>query len=591
MRSPRIQTALLLSSAFGGATMAAYCWLRDRGIRTAFQPATSASKMIAADLRHSPDLLFAPTLTARVPAELLGRVVINHPGRLGDRGASAIDWGRYRRERFGGTTLLLAADGWDTGDVVHTTTYPYPAEPATKSWIYSHLNRAAMFRGLEHLTGSAAPVARPLNYDHADVLGGWNEPMRQDDCTVDWSLSAEEIVWRAAARDGAPGIRAQLLGRAVSIFDVHVSGPTRGDQGQVVGWAADGAIRVAAGPRNGDGPRESIWIGFVKPSTEDGQAAFKQPAAWWLRDVAGHLPAQRTDPDPYVAYRPITTQQHGSVAIITASAYNGAWYTRFCQSVAVTIAAAARRPEVDQIVVRGGGAGPFGNGIHLNHIYGASRGAGGTTAALQREAEANIRAINEVALALFRARRNGVSVIILLDGDAGAGGAFLSLCGDVVVAVPGRTFNYHYRGMGGLTGSEFHTLTLPFRVMDEGARTRLLHDCLPLSAYQAHRHGLVDYLVPDGVNEPDLTDWIIEFSARYRHLARPDDLQHWRPLPTEADLAATQQRELRTIDQDFATPDFQAALTDFVLKRRGTPPPAATEYRGSYERALAADPI
>ena len=60
---------------------------------------------------------------------------------------------------------------------------------------------------------------------------------------------------------------------------------------------------------------------------------------------------------------------------------------------------------------------------------------------------------------------------MLLDGDAGAGGAFLSLCADVVVAVPGRTFNYHYQGMGGLTGSEFHTLTLPFRVMDEAART------------------------------------------------------------------------------------------------------------------------
>ncbi len=593
MTSSRIRRVLLLSNAFGGATMAAYCWLRDRGIKTAFQPAGSAAAMIAADLRYGPDLLFAPMLTARVPAELLGRVVINHPGRIGDRGASSIDWGRYRREPFGGTTLLLAADGWDTGDVVYTATYPYPDEPATKSWIHSHLNRAAMLRGLEQVAGPA--VARPLDYSHCDVLGTWNDPMGQGDCGVDWSMPAEEIVWRAAARDGAPGVLTDLLGRPVRLFDVHLGGPSRADEGRVVDWIADAAIRVAAGPRAGNGLRESVWIGYVKPAAgADGQPTFKQPGAWWLRDAVGYLPPQAADPEPCLGYRPITTRRYGSVAVITASAYNGAWSTTFCHSVAITVDAAARRPEIDQIVLRGGGAGPFGNGIHLNHIYGASRRGGirgaGTTA-LRREAETNIRAINEVALALFRARRNGRSVIVLLDGDAGAGGAFLSLCADVVVAVPGRTFNYHYRGMGGLTGSEFHTLMLPFRVMDESARSRLLIDCLPLSAHQAQRQGLVDYLSPEGIVGRDLSDWILEFAAHRRQLSARDDLRHWRPLPSEEDLAATQDRELRTIDRDFARPEFQAALEGFVLKRRGGPPAAATEYRGAYDGPPAPDRV
>ena len=593
MTSSRIQRALLLSNAFGGATMAAYCWLRDRGIETVFQPAGSAAAMVAADLRYGPDLLIAPTLTARVPAELLGRVVINHPGRIGDRGSSSIDWGRCRREPFGGTTLLLAADGWDTGDVVYTATYPYPDEPATKSWIYSHLNRLAMLRGLEQVVGPA--VARPLDYHDCDVLGTWNDPMRQGDCGVDWSMQAEEIVWRAAARDGAPGVLTELLGRPVHLFDVHLGGPTRADEGRVVGWIADAAIRVAAGPRDGNGLRESVWIGYVKPVPgADGQPTFKQPGAWWLRDAVGYLAPEAADPEPRLEYRPITIQRHGSVAVITASAYNGAWSTRFCRSVAITVDALARRPGIDQIVLRGGGAGPFGNGIHLNHIYGASRRGGvqgADTAALRREAEANIRAINEVALALFRARRRGCSVIVLLDGDAGAGGAFLSLCGDVVVAVPGRTFNYHYRGMGGLTGSEFHTLTLPFRVMDESARTRLLNDCLPLSAYQAQRQGLVDYLSPEGIAGRDLSGWILEFAARRRQLSAQDDLRHWRPLPSEEDLAATQDRELRTIDQDFARPEFQAALESFVLKRSGGPPAAATEYRGAYDSTPVPDRV
>jgi putative two-component system hydrogenase maturation factor HypX/HoxX len=555
---------LLLSNAFGGATMAAYCWLRDRGIRTAFQPATSAAAMLDADLWYAPDLIVAPTLTTRVPPELFGKVVINHPGRIGDRGASSIDWGRWRRERFGGTTLLLAADGWDTGDIVHTTTFPYPTGPATKSWIYSYLNRPALLRGLERLVGEPPPEPRALDYAHADVLGRWNDVLRASDCTVDWSLPADEIVWRCAARDGAPGVRAELLGEVVSVFDVHPAGPVRGEPGAVVGWLPDSAIRVAAGPVGADGRRGSVWIGYVKA------AGFKQPAAWWL---AGR-PVQRSADEP-VPYRPVTTRLRGSVAVITAAAYNGAWSTGFCRAVAAAVAAAARRTDVDQIVLRGGGTGPFSNGIHLNHVYGAP---GGSTA----EARANIRAINEVALALFQARRDGVAVLVLLDGDAGAGGAFLSLCADAVVAVPGRTFNYHYVGMGGLTGSEFHTLTLPARMPDEDARAGLLHDCLPLSAHQAHRQGLVDYLAPEGLTGADLTEWMHEFAINHRDAGKRADRQRWRPLPTEAELAATQERELRRIDADFASQEFQAALADFVLKRRGAPPRAATEYRGAY---------
>ncbi|WP_116066212.1 enoyl-CoA hydratase-related protein [Asanoa ferruginea] len=555
---------LLLSNGFGGATMAAYCWLRDRGIETAFQPATDGAAMVDAAARYGPDLIFAPTLTAKVPEELFGRVAINHPGRMGDRGASSIDWGRFRRETFGGTTLLLAADGWDTGDIVHTTTFRYPDGPATKSWIYAHLNRAAMIRGLEHLVGAHTP--RPLDYGHADVLGTWNDVLRQGDCAVDWALPAEEIVWRAAARDGAPGVTAELAGRQVRIFDVHPAGPTRFDPGRVVGWMLDGAIRVAAGPADGDGTRGSVWVGFVK------ETGFKQPATWWLRDAVEHLPAQQGNP---VSYRPVTTRRLGPVAVVTAAAYNGAWSTRFCRTVAATVTAAARRPEIEVVVLRGGGAVPFGNGVNLNHIYAAPDG-------VEQEARRNIRAINDVATAMFQARRDGVSVIALLDGDAGAGGAFLSLCADVVVAVPGRTFNYHYTGMGGLSGSEFHTLTLPPRLADEARRAALLHECLPFSAEQAQRQGLVDYLAPEGLAASDLTDWIHEFAVNYRHPAKQLDHQRWRPLPTEAELAATQQRELRRIDQDFASPAFQSALSNFVLKRPGKPPVAATEFKGTY---------
>ncbi len=148
--------------------------------------------------------------------------------------------------------------------------------------------------------------------------------------------------------------------------------------------------------------------------------------------------------------------------------------------------------------------------------------------------------------------------------------------------MPGRTFNYHYVGMGGLTGSEFHTLTLPTRVPDSQARAALLHDCLPLSAYQAHRQGLVDYLVPEGLYGDDLMEWTYEFARNHRDQGKRADRQRWQPLPTEAELAATQDRELNRIDRDFASPEFQSAVANFVLKRGSAPPTAAIEYRGAY---------
>ena len=127
--------------------------------------------------------------------------------------------------------------------------------------------------------------------------------------------------------------------------------------------------------------------------------------------------------------------------------------------------------------------------------------------------------------------------------------------------------------------------------MDESARARLLNDCLPLSAYQAQRQGLVDYLSPEGIAGPDLSRWIVEFAARRRQLSTQDDLRHWRPLPSEADLAATQDQELRTIDQDFARPEFQTALESFVLKHPGEPPAAATEHRGAYDSTPLPDRV
>ena len=77
-------------------------------------------------------------------------------------------------------------------------------------------------------------------------------------------------------------------------------------------------------------------------------------------------------------------------------------------------------------------------------------------------------------------------VIAALRGNAGAGGAMMALASDRVFAREGVVLNPHYRGMGGLFGSEYWTYTLPRRV---GARTSLRADRGPAHDQRASGQG------------------------------------------------------------------------------------------------------
>jgi putative two-component system hydrogenase maturation factor HypX/HoxX len=575
------QRVLLFADGFGGMTMAAYTRLRDLGAQVCFHAPTGPEDMLAAYRELSPDLVFAPTLTKRVPVELYGRVVINHPGRLGDRGPSSIDWARLRGDRFAGHTLLWADDGWDEGPVLTAETIRYPDDPAlTKSWLYSRLHRAATLRGLETLlTGDRHATA--VDQDGPAVLGTWNNPVKQKDVGFDWRLCAEEIVRLVAARDGAPGVLVELLGTETYVYDVHHGGPAPhgAEPGEVVEVLPDSAIRVAAGPVR-DGQRGTVWVGCLKsPGTAD-RRTFKLPASWWVHQ---HSPQPVSCAGTGGTFRPVRVEfPDEATAVVTAGAYNGAWSTGFCRRVHAALGAVLDDPLVDTVLFRGGGRDPFGNGIHLNHIYGADPHLG---AAMEREARENIRAINEVCERFFDLRRAGKRVTVLVDGDAGAGGAFLALCGDHVIADPTVNLNPHYVGMGGLHGSEHHTWTLRQRVQDADTRHALLTECLPVSPQQARRMGLVDEVAPGGLDPADLGAWALDVARRYTSLAAQYRLRP-PPPPSRLDQTATAATELAVIGRDFGDPGFQAALTRFVLKLPGEAPAgpaAAGEYRGSYQ--------
>ena len=138
-----------------------------------------------------------------------------------------------------------------------------------------------------------------------------------------------------------------------------------------------------------------------------------------------------------------------------------------------------------RVLVLAGGEDHFCHGIHL-HAIEAAQARGGSAA---DESWRNIEAIDDVVLELL-AMTDRLTVSAL-QGDAGAGGAFLAMAADEVWAHEAVILNPHYKNMGNLYGSEYWTYVLPRRVGAERAQ-RITQGRLPLGVREAETLGLVD---------------------------------------------------------------------------------------------------
>jgi putative two-component system hydrogenase maturation factor HypX/HoxX len=133
-----------------------------------------------------------------------------------------------------------------------------------------------------------------------------------------------------------------------------------------------------------------------------------------------------------------------------------------------------------KVVVLMGGSDFFSNGIHLNILEDSKKNG--------EDGWSNINAMNDLVKSVLFA--DDVITVASLSKNAGAGGVFLALACDYVVACEGVVLNPHYKTLG-LSGSEYHSYTLPKRVTQQKAH-ELLEQCLPLGVSQALAIGMVD---------------------------------------------------------------------------------------------------
>jgi putative two-component system hydrogenase maturation factor HypX/HoxX len=549
---------LLLTHAFNSLTQRLGAELQRRGheISIEFDIADSVAEEAVALFR--PDLILAPYLRRAIPESIWKRHVclIVHPGIVGDRGPSALDWAIQAGTAEWGVTVLQAEAEMDAGPVWASAVFPLRA--AKKSSIYrNEVTRAATQAVLQAVERFGSGYAPTLLAECKEARGCLRPLMRQAERTIDWQCDDTATVLRKInAADGFPGVSDSLFGVPCHIFDAWPEATLRGAPearyGELLARRETAVLRKTI-----DG---AIWIGHAKREGD-----FKAPVALAFAEAAAALPAASLDGwwrAEAATWQDIAYEESDGVGFLRFEFYNGAMSTAQCRRLREALAWAKQRPI--RVLVLMGGADFWSNGIHLNVIEAASLRDGSPA----DESWDNINAMNDLARELIET--GGQITVAALEGNAGAGGCFLARAADLVWARDGVMLNPHYKNMGNLYGSEYWTYLLPRRVGDEAARA-IMRNRQPLTAQGALESGYSDACL---AGDPDA--FRIDLGRRAAEIASAPDLdarleaKRARRLQDEAEkpLAQYREEELSQMRRNFYgfDPSYHVARHHFVRK-------------------------
>jgi len=537
---------LLLCHSFNSLTQRLHVDLRERGHDVSVEfDINDATTRQAVDL-FRPNVVIASFLKRAIPEDIWRSTLclVVHPGIPGDRGPSALDWAILRDDKEWGVTVLQAEAKMDAGPVwAHGR---FPMRDATKSSLYrNEVTEAAATAVLETLRRfkdgppSAEEMSQPIEG------GGRTNPVcRQADRAIDWTTDDTRTALRKIrSADGTPGIRDRVSGNEVYLFDAVEADGLSGPPGALLARAGTAVARATA-----DG---AVWLRHMKPI---GPKQLKLPATSVLGEQVADLPqlpeAQCLDPIRY--------EERDSVGYLHFAFYNGAFGTQACQQLRHAFFQAVARPT--RVICLMGGPDYWSNGIHLGLIETADSPAD--------ESWSNINAIDDLVREIVTTTSH--LVIAAIRGNAGAGGVFLALGADEVIARDGVILNPHYKDMGNLYGSEYWTYVLPRRAGSENA-DRVTQARLPVGVAEAKRLKLVDasFGGPVPAFDAALAAYLRD-SAADRSLAARLHAKKARLAAdeTEKPLERYREEELERMNLNFYgfDPSYHVARYNFIRK-------------------------
>ena len=399
------------------------------------------------------------------------RCLVVHPGIVGDRGPSALDWALHEGVAEWGVTVLRANAEMDAGDVYATARFPLRA--ATKSSVYrNEVTEAAVAAVREALAKLAAgiaptpPAAWPPARDATPAVTA--EPATPASHAT--SHLAREAR-RAASGDRSPPDR-RCPGRAGSAAPADDAGRPRA--GLDLRRHRDGPAPPSRRRRLPRRPRRSCWecrccCSTRTPTRRRAACPARSSAATTARSCAprstapcgsatsgaGTTPMRSSCPRrrcwatastacprcrrrrcPATPGRPSATRSTATSACCTSRSTTGPSSTAQCEALRAAFLAATARPV--RVLVLAGGPDFWSNGIHLNAIEAAAEPAD--------ESWRNINAMNDLVHAIVTADRQ--LTVAALQGNGGAGGVFLALAADRVWARDGVRAESALQGHG-----------------------------------------------------------------------------------------------------------------------------------------------
>ncbi len=479
---------LILTHAFNSLTQRLHLELIQRGHTLSVEFDINDSVTSEAVALFQPDLILATFLKRAIPETIWqqNRCFIVHPGPPGDQGPSALDWAILDGATKWGVTVLQAEAEMDAGPVWGSA--HFPMRDATKSSLYrrevTEAALAAVLQALERLTSGTFEPKR--------IPGHMRPLMRQADRQIDWQHDTTKMILRKIrSADGQPGVLDSILGQPCYLYDAYPAVGYSGNPGKILATCHGAICRATTD--------NAIWIGHLRPYRDvethtpptAGQATFKLPADKVLADAVNEIPQAES------GYNEIRYREAGLIGYLYFPFYNGAMSVRQCHALRDTIIEARKRPT--RILCLMGGKEFWSNGLNLNVIE-----------AHARPAEAsweNINAMNDVVRELILTTDK--VTVAAMQGNAGAGGVFLALAADKVIARDGIILNPHYKNMGNLYGSEYWTYLLPQRSKTGAA---IMNRRLPIGVPEAREAGLVDIALASETFEFELHTLLAEWA-------------------------------------------------------------------------------
>jgi len=451
--------------------------------------------------RFKPELIIAPFLKRAIPAQVWQKNLcwIVHPGIIGDRGPSSLDWAILNQEKSWGVTVLQANEEMDGGDIWASESFDMRI--ASKSSIYRQEVTTATIKAVKSALDNLATnafSAKPLASHTLADNAKWRCLVKQSDRAIDWQEDDSETILRKInSSDGNPGLLTSLLNEELTsrefyLYNSSIDHGLSGLAGHVISQKND-AIAIAT-------IDSAIWVSHLCESMATAnndteilphqKRSLKLPAGLLLKDelakislqCAGSLGYKEVWHHVQTCQTPLGQNKSGKnkIAYLYFNFYNGAMSTKQCQALLTEYQQLATS-DADVIMLMGGNDF-FSNGIHLNVIEHNDSAAD--------ESWRNINAMNDICQAIIETTDK--LTVAAINGNVGAGGVFLALACDLVAANDEIVLNPHYKSMGNLYGSEYWTYTLPERIGLSQA-TQIMENRLPLGAIQARELGLIDF--------------------------------------------------------------------------------------------------